>query len=129
MNKMPGGIHLNDTHKKWGVAIFVLYFFQVFLGAVVHFFKIPALARKGIRAPQNYFHAIVGILIIGVSFYQVRYPRSFPLSTGADRFPRRFGQGSGRNGSYKRAGEAWVTARISCGSFGLWYVLPSMNAC
>lgn len=72
LNETP---HLNDTHKRWGVAIFVLYFFQISLGAVIHFFKIPALARKNIRAPQNYFHAIVGILLISVAFYQVRLLR------------------------------------------------------
>ena len=66
-----GTPHLNDTHKKWGVAIFVLYFAQIALGGIIHFFKIPALARKGVRAPQNYFHAIFGIFIIGISFYQV----------------------------------------------------------
>ena len=67
------GITIMDTHMKWGIAIFVLYLFQVSLGAIIHFFKIPSLARKGIRAPQNYFHALLGIFIIGIAFYQVSF--------------------------------------------------------
>ena len=70
VNKM-GGKHLDDTHKKWGVAIFVLYFFQVALGALIHFVKVPVVCI--LRRPlQNYFHAIFGLFLIGVSFYQVR---------------------------------------------------------
>jgi hypothetical protein len=70
VNKMPGGVHLNDPHKKWGVAIFVLYFFQLSLGAFVHFVKIPFL-RILRRSAHNYFHAIFGIFLIGIAFYQV----------------------------------------------------------
>ena len=64
--------HLNNTHKKWGVAIFVLYFAQLALGALAHWVK-PKSAKPGIRRPlHNYVHAIFGLFIIAISFYQVR---------------------------------------------------------
>ena len=63
--------HLDDDHKKWGVAIFVLYFVQIALGAIIHFFK-PTSWTIGKRRPlQNYMHAVFGILIVGLAFYQV----------------------------------------------------------
>lgn len=63
--------HLNDTHKKWGLAIFLLYLFQLSLGGFIHFVKVPFLRVHG-RTFQNYVHAMVGIFVIGISFYQVR---------------------------------------------------------
>lgn len=64
------GENLNDPHKKWGVALFVLYFVQITGGAVIHYFKFRTLTI--LRRPvQNYFHAIFGIFIIGAAFYQV----------------------------------------------------------
>lgn len=75
-----GVMHLDDTHKKWGVAIFVLYFVQISLGGIIHFFKPGSFAfRIRGRPLQNYFHAILGLLIIGVSFYQVRRPVPFEI--------------------------------------------------
>lgn len=63
--------HLADTHMKWGVAIFVLYFAQLIVGALVHWMR-PKSAKPGLRRPlQNYFHAIFGLFIIAISFYQV----------------------------------------------------------
>lgn len=83
VNKMGAGGHLDDTHKKWGVAIFVLYFFQLSLGGFIHFFKIRFLPVLG-RNVQNYFHATFGIFLIGISFYQVRtgFRVEWPLYTG-----------------------------------------------
>ncbi|KAG8793633.1 hypothetical protein FRC16_010874 [Serendipita sp. 398] len=60
--------HLNSTHKKWGLVIVLLYVVQCMLGGVIHHFK-PARATG--RPPQNYFHAILGITIIALSFWQV----------------------------------------------------------
>lgn len=65
-----GGPHLNDTHMKWGVALFVLYLFQISLGGFIHFYKIP-FALIHCRSIQNYFHAVFGIFIIAAAFYQV----------------------------------------------------------
>ncbi|KAI0699571.1 hypothetical protein BC835DRAFT_1267610 [Cytidiella melzeri] len=82
---MNDSIHLNDPHKKWGVALFVLYWFQLLLGAVIHFFKPRSntLNMRG-RPVQNYFHAILGLLIIGIAFYQVRsgFRTEWPTYTG-----------------------------------------------
>ena len=69
---LAGVPHQFDAHMKWGAALFALYLVQISFGGIIHFFKIPALARRGVRAPQNYFHALLGIFIIGAAFYQVR---------------------------------------------------------
>ncbi|KAI0705183.1 hypothetical protein BC835DRAFT_559886 [Cytidiella melzeri] len=83
--KMNGVLGLADTHMKWGVALFALYWAQVLLGAVIHFFKPRSLAvRLRGRTIQNYFHAILGLFIIGIAFYQVRtgFRTEWPLYTG-----------------------------------------------
>ncbi|KAJ3530029.1 hypothetical protein NM688_g7770 [Phlebia brevispora] len=82
--QLSGVPAISDTHMRWGIAIFVLYLFQLSLGTFIHFVKTPALARKGARAPQNYFHAVLGIFIIGIAFYQVRtgFRTEWPLYTG-----------------------------------------------
>ncbi|KAI0338198.1 CBD9-like protein [Trametopsis cervina] len=84
--KMNGVPQLGDTHMKWGVALFVLYFVQISLGAVIHFVKPTPSYRLRIRGRtlQNYFHAILGLLIIGIAFYQVRtgFRVEWPLYTG-----------------------------------------------
>ncbi|KAF8914525.1 hypothetical protein CPB85DRAFT_1298321 [Mucidula mucida] len=82
-----GAIHLDDDHKKWGIAIFVLYFVQCGLGAVIHWFKPKGGAGR--RPPQNYLHAVLGLLIIGLGFYQVRtgYHVEWPETTGRDPLP------------------------------------------
>ncbi|KAJ3873438.1 hypothetical protein F5051DRAFT_381003 [Lentinula edodes] len=84
-----GGQHLNDEHKKWGVALFVLYFFQCSLGAFIHWVKFKNILG---RPPQNYIHALLGLFIIGAALYQVRtgykteWPKigRGPLMAGAD---------------------------------------------
>ncbi|GJE90223.1 CBD9-like protein [Phanerochaete sordida] len=83
VDKMGPDMQLNDTHKKWGVAIFVLYFFQLSLGGFIHFVKLRFALVLG-RAVQNYFHALFGIFLIGISFYQVRtgFRTEWPLYTG-----------------------------------------------
>ena len=64
-------MHLDDDHKKWGVAIFALYFVQCSLGAVIHWVKPSSWTVKKKRPVQNYFHAVLGILVIALAFYQV----------------------------------------------------------
>ncbi|KAK0225379.1 hypothetical protein IW262DRAFT_1456466 [Armillaria fumosa] len=73
--------HLSDDHQKWGVGIFVLYLTQCALGAIIHWVK--PKNRPG-RPPQNYFHALFGLIIIGLAFYQVRtgYVTEWPNTTG-----------------------------------------------
>ncbi|KAI0708955.1 hypothetical protein C8T65DRAFT_204648 [Cerioporus squamosus] len=67
-----GAMHLDDDHKRWGIAIFVLYFIQCALGAIVHWIKPTSWTVRKKRPVQNYFHAIVGIIVIGLGFFQVR---------------------------------------------------------
>lgn len=58
------------NRQKWGVAIFVLYIFQCSLGAFIHWVKFDIRVMG--RPPQNYFHALLGLFIIGIALYQVR---------------------------------------------------------
>ncbi|KAJ7587082.1 CBD9-like protein [Mycena floridula] len=64
-----GETHLDDRHKTWGVVIFALYLAQCGLGALIHWVK-PK--RSTGRPPQNYVHAVLGLVIIGLALYQVR---------------------------------------------------------
>ncbi|EJC98208.1 uncharacterized protein FOMMEDRAFT_143304 [Fomitiporia mediterranea MF3/22] len=66
------GGHFVDPHKKTGLALLILYLVQLLIGTVIHSFKTPRLLN-GHRPPQNYFHAILGLVIIALAFYQVHY--------------------------------------------------------
>lgn len=98
-----GGTHLNDSHKvrylappwcspvsrycqKWGIALLVLYLLQCGSGAFIHWVK-PKVSRG--RPAQNYFHAVIGLLIIGLAFYQVRtgFRNEWPSTTGRGALP------------------------------------------
>lgn len=97
-------MHLNDDHKvkylphcqlstrrltslqRWGIALLILYLVQCGLGAFIHFIKNPNRSR---RPPQNYLHAVVGLAIIGLAFYQVHsgFDHEWPFTTGRDPLP------------------------------------------
>lgn len=64
----------------------MLYIVQCVLGAVIHWIK-PK--RSSGRPPQNYLHAILGLIIIALAFYQVRdgYSREWPKTTGRGNLP------------------------------------------
>ncbi|KAG6830162.1 hypothetical protein H0H92_001891 [Tricholoma furcatifolium] len=78
-----GAMHLNDTHKRLGVAIFFLYFVQLILGAVIHWIKPRNTSRRPI---QNYAHAVIGLLIIAMAMYQVHdgFQNEWPRTTGRE---------------------------------------------
>ncbi|KAF9065426.1 hypothetical protein BDP27DRAFT_59013 [Rhodocollybia butyracea] len=78
-NSRHPGQHLNDEHKKGGAALFGLYLLQCVLGALIHWVK----PRNSTRRPlQNYLHAIFGLILIALGFYQVRtgYKREWFLA-------------------------------------------------
>lgn len=85
---------VNDVHKRWGISIFCLYIAQAVFGTVIHFVK-PKSWRTGGRRPfQNYFHPVVGLLLIAFAMFQVRLQLSLDdatvltiLLTGADGLP------------------------------------------
>jgi len=81
-----GSQHVDDTHKKCGVAIFILYFVQLTLGSIIHWLK-PKGARR--RPIQNYFHAVLGLLLVALALYQVRtgYKDEWPNQTGRGPLP------------------------------------------
>ena len=63
-------VHYQHHHGKVGLALLILYVIQITWGLVIHFFKTPSLF-KGYRPPQNYFHIILGVLILALAHYQV----------------------------------------------------------
>ena len=79
VNKMGAGGHLDDTHKKWGIALLVLYAAQCSLGALIHWVKPSSWTVNKKRPMQNYLHAVFGLLIIGLAFYQVSRGRAVLL--------------------------------------------------
>ncbi|CAK5265805.1 unnamed protein product [Mycena citricolor] len=64
-----------------GIVLLVLYLFQVALGAVIHFVKPKNSTRRPI---QNYFHALLGLTIIGLGLYQIHdgYSRQWTYYSG-----------------------------------------------
>lgn len=66
--------------------LLLFYLLQCSLGAVIHWFK-PKNAKR--RPIQNYFHAVLGIAIIGLAIYQVRtgYSDEWPNMTGLGNLP------------------------------------------
>ncbi|CAK5265808.1 unnamed protein product [Mycena citricolor] len=80
------GSSVLDNHKKTGIIIFALYLLQCFLGAFIHFVKAKNAAR---RPPQNYLHAILGLVVILLGMYQIRtgYHTEWPAYTGLASVP------------------------------------------
>lgn len=66
-----GAQHLSDTHMKWGVVLFALYFIQLVIGEFIHLVKPRSWTVEKRRPIQNYFHAGLGLVIIALAFYQV----------------------------------------------------------
>jgi len=75
------GVDIPSRHKTIGKVLLVLYILQCSLGAFIHFVKIRF--RFG-RPPQNYTHAVLGLVIVGLSLYQIRlgYSVEWPTATG-----------------------------------------------
>lgn len=112
----------NDTHKKWGIAIFCLYLFQLSTGAFIHFTKYRLFPVRH-RSLQNYFHPVFGLFLIGIAFYQVsKIATTTPVVesnlTCDFFFPFRFVLDSASNGRSTLAEARSGTARTSHGSSG-----------
>jgi hypothetical protein len=69
----------------------VLYLLQVTLGGFIHFVKLPLMStnakkddERRRRPVQNYVHAVLGLFIIALAFYQVHtgYDVEYPKYTG-----------------------------------------------
>ncbi|KAJ4488877.1 hypothetical protein C8J55DRAFT_506439 [Lentinula edodes] len=81
INKSREIEHFNDEHKKWGVILFALYVSQCALGAFIHWVK-PKNSPG--RPLQNYLHAVFGLILIALGFFQVRtgYKTEWPKAVG-----------------------------------------------
>jgi hypothetical protein len=74
------------SSQFWGATLVILYILQASLGAVIHWIK----PKRGTgRPPQNYAHAIFGLLIIALALYQVYlgYKIEWPKTTGRGSLP------------------------------------------
>ncbi|KAH9061749.1 hypothetical protein EDB83DRAFT_875711 [Lactarius deliciosus] len=57
-------------HGKRGLFVIGLYIGQLVLGLVIHYIRIP-FPSLGHRPPQNFLHAVQGLVILGLANYQV----------------------------------------------------------
>ncbi|KAJ7120690.1 hypothetical protein C8R43DRAFT_900556 [Mycena crocata] len=75
------GATMWDTHKRTGVILFALYWTQCVIGALIHFVKPKHVTRRPL---QNYFHAVLGLAIIGLAMYQIRtgFREEWPTFSG-----------------------------------------------
>jgi cytochrome b561 len=65
------GGNFSDGHKKLGLGLLILILIQVPLGLFIHYVKFGHGRVPGHRAIQNYFHAILGLVIVALAFEQV----------------------------------------------------------
>lgn len=84
----PSQSYLNRDTQRVGLVLFILYLVQVIIGNLIHVFKPKSALRR--RPPQNYFHAVLGLIIISTAFYQVRtgYKEEYPEITGREPLPK-----------------------------------------
>eukprot|EP00914_Ancora_sagittata_P012730 GHVO01024522.1.p1 GENE.GHVO01024522.1~~GHVO01024522.1.p1 ORF type:complete len:154 (+),score=2.61 GHVO01024522.1:672-1133(+) len=63
--------HFLDPHQKMGLVLLILYVIQLALGLFTHFIKLRSPFGPGTRAPQNYFHVFLGLVILVLAAEQV----------------------------------------------------------
>ncbi|KAL9711829.1 AdoMet-homocysteine methyltransferase [Leucoagaricus gongylophorus] len=75
--------HLDDVHKRLGVVLLMFYIAQCGIGMIIHWVRSKDIRY---RPPQNYMHAIFGILIMTLALYQVRtgYHVEGPMTIGRE---------------------------------------------
>ncbi|KAJ7687605.1 hypothetical protein B0H17DRAFT_1069652 [Mycena rosella] len=75
-----------DNHKTYGSVLFYIYFAQCIFGALIHYVK-PKNATR--RPPQNYVHALLGLVILSLGMYQIRtgYHQEWPQYVGEGILP------------------------------------------
>jgi len=59
-----------DHHKRVGYTILGLYIAQIVIGLFIHVVRVPFLFIFH-RPPQNYFHAILGLVILAMAGYEI----------------------------------------------------------
>ncbi|KAI5124526.1 hypothetical protein M0805_003050 [Coniferiporia weirii] len=77
-----GTRHGNDVHKVIGLLLLPLYLIQLCVGTYVHLRKPPYLER---HPPRNIVHGVLGILIVGLAFFQARTGITVEWSTATSR--------------------------------------------
>lgn len=64
--------NFQDPHEKMGLALLILYVIQLVIGLFTHFVKLRSPFGPGTRPPQNYFHVLLGLVILALAASQVR---------------------------------------------------------
>ncbi|KAL5490385.1 hypothetical protein ACEPAI_5218 [Sanghuangporus weigelae] len=64
-----GVAHANDSHKVLGILLLPLYLIQLTTGTFIHLRK-SVYPRR--HPPRNMAHGVMGMVVIGLAFYQVR---------------------------------------------------------
>ncbi|KAI0060787.1 hypothetical protein BV25DRAFT_1917347 [Artomyces pyxidatus] len=82
-NDFEEGFSPRTNHKSLGTTIMILYIIQFILGTIIHYVKIP-IPLTGHRPPQNYIHAILGLVILALSTSQIHQGiyTEWPEATG-----------------------------------------------
>ncbi|KAJ7510814.1 hypothetical protein B0H11DRAFT_1845525 [Mycena galericulata] len=98
-------------HWTWGSMIFGLYLAQCALGAFIHYIK-PKKSRQ--RPPQNYLHALLGIVVIGLGMYQIRtgYDSEWPRYVERGRLP----------GGVNTLWIVWSVMLVVIYAAGMWFI-------
>jgi len=65
--------NFQDPHEKMGLALLILYVIQLVIGLFTHFVKLRSPFGPGTRPPQNYFHVLLGLVILALAASQVHY--------------------------------------------------------
>ncbi|KAJ3767487.1 hypothetical protein FB446DRAFT_327410 [Lentinula raphanica] len=62
--------HFMDAHQISGVFVLIVYLVQLSLGRYIHARK--GLPNRATHAPSNILHVVLGLVVIGAAFLQVR---------------------------------------------------------
>ncbi|AFR95058.2 hypothetical protein C343_03148 [Cryptococcus neoformans C23] len=106
----------NSTHRKLGLALFVLCIFQTLLGLFAHFYqRVHRLQTTAGRGPTNFIHMALGLVIIAVGWGTVW--------KGLDEEWGMY-SGTGQPGIGWKAGWGLIVALASIAYLGGLYLLP-----
>lgn len=110
----------NSTHRKLGLALFVLCIFQTLLGLFTHFYqRVHRLQTTAGRGPTNFIHMVLGLVIVAVGW-----------STVWEGLDAEWGMysGTGKPGIGWKAGWGLIVALASIAYLGGLYLLPRQSS-
>ncbi|KAJ6478937.1 hypothetical protein C8R45DRAFT_1006269 [Mycena sanguinolenta] len=83
----------HSSHQNLGNILLGLYIIQCAIGTIIHFFKPKNGIKVKGRLLQNYFHALLGLVVIALGMYQLHtgYDEEWPIYSGTGRLPHGVG--------------------------------------